>query len=476
MAYAIKSANTGYAPIEGIKYGYQWNTGNLTYSFPTGGHQYSTGSYGYHNENQQLVTMSDTQKAYIRDALAQWASVANITFTELAPGQGDIRFGLTNYNAGAPAWTYTPEDTTPGGANGDVWFDPDYISSNPIKGSYSYNVIMHEIGHALGLDHAHDGPRGAMPAAHDHLQATVMSYRSYQGDALGYNTAADGFPQSPMQFDIYAIQSIYGVNYNHQAGDSSYYWDLGTGQKFINGVGHTDALGTSVINETIWDGGGNDTFNFYGEPYGIVANLNAGGSITLATNRAKYFDGSPFGTTVPSNIYLAYDPDGSGRNLIENIHTGSGADNITGNQAGNNILTYGGNDVIFGGAGGDYITAGEGNDLIYGESGNDMLSGGSGADSFIFAPGLGYDTIVDLQQGTDKIYLNPIDANVHVAGDQAFTLRGNRAFTGAVGDLITWGSYIQGDTNGDAVADFTIGFQIASGSSLRAFIASDFVL
>ena len=58
----------------------------------------------------------------------------------------------------------------------------------------------------------------------------------------------------------------------------------------------------------------------------------------------------------------------------------------------------------------------------------------------------------------DKIDLSLIDANVQAAGDNAFTLVG--AFTHVRGQLISvaqaGGYLVQGDTNGDAVADFAI--------------------
>lgn len=67
------------------------------------------------------------------------------------------------------------------------------------------------------------------------------------------------------------------------------------------------------------------------------------------------------------------------------------------------------------------------------------------------------DIVTDFSQGEgDQIDLFNIDANTPVAGNQAFFLGGG-AFTHLAGQLIQFSSggytMVQGDTNGDAVAD-----------------------
>jgi Ca2+-binding RTX toxin-like protein len=158
------------------------------------------------------------------------------------------------------------------------------------------------------------------------------------------------------------------------------------------------------------------------------------------------------------------------------ILTGTAADgwgnelaNVLSGNAGNNKL-YGavGNDVLCGGDGADTLYGGDGNDLIDGGAGRDRASGGLGADTFVFRDGdlsgrgsTTCDHILDFSklQG-DRLSLVGIDANIKLDGDQAFTFIAGAEFSGAAGELRYGGyqrnTYVQGDVNGDGVADFAI--------------------
>ena len=76
---------------------------------------------------------------------------------------------------------------------------------------------------------------------------------------------------------------------------------------------------------------------------------------------------------------------------------GEGADNIDGGTEG---------DYLFGGEGDDTIDGGAGDDLLSGDEGADTLTGGTGADTFLFAPAHGNDTITDFAANEDKIDLS----------------------------------------------------------------------
>ncbi len=112
---------------------------------------------------------------------------------------------------------------------------------------------------------------------------------------------------------------------------------------------------------------------------------------------------------------------------------GNGAPNVLGiaGPAVDNIFGFGGNDTLIGLGGNDYLSGGTENDILRGGSGQDVLEGGSGFDRFDYdsvtqspAGALARDIIVDFVgnggAAGDQIDLSTIDANVGMAGNQAF--------------------------------------------------------
>ncbi len=122
----------------------------------------------------------------------------------------------------------------------------------------------------------------------------------------------------------------------------------------------------------------------------------------------------------------------------------------------------GGSDTLVGGNGNDTLIGGVGNDVLVGNGGNDRLEGGLGHDTFVFTnvKSGGVDTIVDFDSTQDKIDLHTIDAIPSTPALDAFKFIGAKAFSHTAGELRATSdghdSTIQGDLNGDGVADFTI--------------------
>lgn len=53
--------------------------------------------------------------------------------------------------------------------------------------------------------------------------------------------------------------------------------------------------------------------------------------------------------------------------------------------------------------------------MTYGGTGDDTLTGGAGADTFVFAPGDGSDTITDFETDDDTINLSQFGDNISLA-------------------------------------------------------------
>jgi len=164
---------------------------------------------------------------------------------------------------------------------------------------------------------------------------------------------------------------------------------------------------------------------------------------------------------------------------IENLTGSSQGDTLTGNGDANRLEGSGGDDLLIGAAGTDTLIGGAGADTLTGAAGADSLLGGAGSDTFDFnapaqsAPS-GRDSVADFEAG-DFIDLLNIDAAEGVAGNQAFEFIGSALFTGQAGELRFFvegeNSFIAGDVNGDANADFEI---IVIG--VTTFAATDFIL
>src|SRR5262249_46294753 len=153
---------------------------------------------------------------------------------------------------------------------------------------------LHELGHSLGLKHSQETggvANVAVPTAHDDSEYTVMSYRSYVGGPLtGYTNEAYGYPQTYMANDILALQTLYGANFSTQSGNTVYTWSQATGQEFINGVGQLAPGGgaggsANRIYETVWDGGGVDTYDLSNYTTNLSIDLNPGASSVFSTTQ-----------------------------------------------------------------------------------------------------------------------------------------------------------------------------------------------
>ena len=134
----------------------------------------------------------------------------------------------------------------------------------------SFYLYLHEIGHALGLNHP--GPYDvSSPASIDKIflndtyQATVMSYFRQNFDK--FVEADFAYPVTPMIADIIAIQNIYGRPADANAGDTVYGYGSNTDgyldDVFARWTGETGDPFEGPITLTLYDNGGTDTLDLH---------------------------------------------------------------------------------------------------------------------------------------------------------------------------------------------------------------------
>lgn len=139
--------------------------------------------------------------------------------------------------------------------------------------------------------------------------------------------------------------------------------------------------------ETIWDGGGSDTFDLSNYVTDLKVDLRPGRwSVLSETQLANLGDGN----YARGNVFNALQYQGDLRSLIENAVGGSGDNRMIGNTADNELWGRTGNDKMFGG---------KGSDVLRGGAGNDILAGEAGADAFVFATALDASKNVDTIKG-----------------------------------------------------------------------------
>lgn len=166
-----------------------------------------------------------------------------------------------------------------------------------------------------------------------------------------------------------------------------------------------------------------------------------------------------------------------------------GADTITGSSGKDLLEGFGGNDRLVGGGGSDTLNGGAGNDTLIGGTGRDFMTGGTGADILDFnsvgeiGKGATRDRSNDFVHLIDDIDLSTIDANGSAPGNTAFKFLASKgaAFTGVKGQL-HWlqvnapgtandKTIVEGDVNGDRIADFQIEL-----TGLKILTSGDFIL
>ena len=316
-------------------------------------HKFGSGTITYN-----INGLSTAEKALATQALQAWADVANLKFSATT-GSAQITFN----DGGSGVSAFTPAKWSGGlTISADITITKGWFNTYGTQtDSSSYEAMIHEIGHALGLGHG--GPYNGSGTyssdaiyANDTVQYSIMSYF----EQSNFGGASDRHALTPQIADIAAVVSLYGLATTTRTGATVYGFHNNGGSIYdFSSYGAAPAL-------TVFDSGGSDTLDCSGYSTKQTLDLTAGNFCSIGGLINNI--GIAFGTT------------------IENAVGGSGSDTIIGNSADNRID---------------------------GGAGADQLTGGSGDDVFVYATSGGADTITDFTAGASSI--DKIDLSVFAA-------------------------------------------------------------
>ncbi|GEM_PF-2925878 len=381
----------------------------ITYSFT------NTQIYSAFDDRSGAIAFTASEQAATRQMMADISKHVNITFVESSnPADANLYFYKSNLIANGGPYGY----------GGGYWYDGVFrsrvvIDADQIQLPNSY-LLLHEMGHALGLSHPHDGTH-KLPSDLDHRDNTRLSYN------LGPN---DEYFTTYKALDIMALQYLYGGKgyYDGTTGWEGASSSSSDGRDYLignaqgndirgnhgsdmieGGAGNDTLFGGYVIadpddqSDTIYGGDGDDLL--YGNGgndrlYGDAGNDTIWGGIG-----AEVIHGGDGDDYLAGGGAVAHPLD-----QADSIDAGSGNDYVLGNGGDDYLLGGSGNDTIYGGVGIDNIWGGDGDDILYGQDGNDRLTGGAGRDIFHYSSNSDKDFILDFVRGEDVIR---IESNIN---------------------------------------------------------------
>jgi len=464
---SIKGSGYGNPYIDSLIWGCGWLPGagltslSLTYCFGSGLSSNHPSDYGSVNG----LSWTSLEIGAFQSALNSYMAVANINFVQTnSPSSANLVFWkLTSATMGANTLgMFDVPNQQYSQLYGYFNSSDSTWSKVSSAGSDAFNTIVHELGHAVGLAHPHDGgdhrDASVFPGVRSSWNTgtyelnqsiwTVMSYNRGWNKDPGPSDLSYGGALTPMAFDIAALQKLYGSNNQYHLGSDIYLLPT------------TNSLGVGW--SCIWDAGGTDTISAATSLGPCTIDLRA--SPLMGQNAGGYVSwvsGIAGGLTIANSV------------VIENAIGGAGNDTITGNDLSNRLEGGTGNDILNGGLGNDILNGGLGNDTFVLDSIDDKVLEDINAGDDLIQSSVSYtlpsnvenltltgsSAITAIGNELNNILTGNLGANILNGGAGNDILKGglgNDTLTGGIGnDTFIFNSTLNATSNRDTITDFS---------------------
>lgn len=280
---------------------------------------------GFGSQTIRSVAIPAADQTFFRQMIDRLDALIELDFNEVfSASQADVDIYYdSEIDLGGSGSGETLGLATTSGSNWELFVNEPQLANDE---DYRFYVLVHELGHALGLEHPFDDDDGDVldgntdPWTSSYPEDTVMAYR---------NPSRGVWPDFYTQNDINALQSIWGKETN-QATDFADRLLGNGGDDVVNALAGDDRVEAGAGDDLIYGNQGQDT---------ILAGL---------------------GDDV--------------------LYGGLNADQIYGNEGEDRLYGNKGDDLIYGGKASDWLHGGQGDDLLYGNLGADVFNLSAGFD------------------------------------------------------------------------------------------------